>query len=214
MRLVCFSDWHGRLLPKEKFPDGDILVLAGDFELVNKSDIKRLFDSLPVEKYNRVLFTPGNHDLAFRNPDATNFYKSDKIVILSNYKIIEINNVTFQGFSWCYGDINLSRTWAFTTYDFLELKNKVEKLAKCDVLVSHCPPYCMLDQTYIDNHIGLACLTDKIFDKYFKTIICGHVHEYGGQSDKIGDVNIYNVATNSGKHGYDNPKRMFTIVEV
>lgn len=77
----------------------------------------------------------------------------------------------------------------------LERKNK-----KCDkppIIVSHTPPYGVLDigRRFGIEHIGSVELRDFVLKNKIPLVICGHVHGYGGYIENIGKTTVVNVSS-------------------
>jgi hypothetical protein len=69
VRLVLLSDTHGQHRTLH-VPDGDVLIHAGDFTMLNRSresvrDFNRWLLTLP---HARKIVIPGNHDFKFADP--------------------------------------------------------------------------------------------------------------------------------------------------
>lgn len=65
------------------------------------------------------------------------------------------------------------------------------------ILVSHCPPYNVLDSAirFGERNIGSLALHEFIQKKQPILVICGHVHSQGGNTEKIGSTLVINAAS-------------------
>ena len=73
---------------------------------------------------------------------------------------------------------------------------------KIDILISHGPPYRILDKTLKGSHVGDNYLYSKVINEIKpKVMIFGHIHESFGiyQSDNI-DTTFINAAQHHGIH--------------
>jgi hypothetical protein len=62
MRIVCLSDTHNRQ-GKFPVPDGDLLLHAGDFSSMGRSNEVERFDAwLGTLPHRHKVFIAGNHD--------------------------------------------------------------------------------------------------------------------------------------------------------
>ena len=164
MKVVCTGDTHG-LHENLNIPDGDLFIHVGDI-----SDSGRLEDYL---SFNRMLSTlshknkiilSGNHDLLFE-------LKTNSLTdVLSNgiylkHGLIEIDSLKIWGSSWqpeLFG-----RSW-------LEIPDHI------DVLITHIPPFGVLDNIHGGKNLGSKSLLKIIHTLNPKFVVFGHVHESYG----------------------------------
>lgn len=190
LRFVCVSDTHSR----EFFvPDGDVLVHAGDFTKkgteLEVMEFARVLRGMP-HKYKVVV--AGNHDTPFdvknyerilsrqRNPNPCNpfavklllnqfFYLEDSFVEIGGYKI--------WGTPWSQqhyiGAFN-SKDKEFLRDKFMQIPNGM------DIIVSHSPPYGILDITRDNKSVGSLSLAQVVERIKPKVHIFGHIHESHG----------------------------------
>jgi len=87
-----------------------------------------------------------------------------------------------------------------------EAANFIKKLPKVDVLLTHIPPYGVLDkvsssfvpESWKGKHAGSKLVLDYIKKKKPKLVICGHIHEAKGEK-MIGQTRVINAGSN-GDH--------------
>jgi Icc-related predicted phosphoesterase len=113
--------------------------------------------------------------------------------LLSKYHniVYEIRNYG-RGRGSCIGPVAIGESNA---KKHLERKNK-----KCDkppIIVSHTPPYGVLDigRRFGIEHIGSVELRDFVLKNKIPLVICGHVHGYGGYIENIGKTTVVNVSS-------------------
>jgi Icc-related predicted phosphoesterase len=84
--------------------------------------------------------------------------------------------------------------WAFNKYEFY-IDNYLEALPQVDIVVSHSPPYGILDGVHHDRwaHYGVHAYNRFLREKPPKLWICGHCHDCYGH-DRWKGVDFYNVA--------------------
>lgn len=212
MKLLCMSDLHGQL-PTGPFPTADVAVIAGDItpalhsfygghpagRMKQAEWIREVFlpwtQTLPVRD---VVLTWGNHDHVGEHmrtllplagwPSHVHPLVNDAVML---------DGVTF------YGVPQTPRfyDWAFNEDD------TDEALGRCwrevpdgtDVLVSHGPPYGVVDSIRIGSeHLG--SLTQRTWlcnpdaTNRPRLVICGHIHGSGGRSGSCGNSYVHNVA--------------------
>lgn len=177
MKIVCISDTHNK--HEELFlPEGDILIHAGDFtdagtenETIN---FLKWFSSTPF-KYK--ILVAGNHDFYIEK----NSHKLQEI-IPSNIHYLEdsgitIENINFWGSPYIPGEAG----WAFVKGRGKPISHHWDLIpTNTDVLITHGPPFGMLDELNDRTLIGCKNLKEKIERTKISLHIFGHVHnDYG-----------------------------------
>jgi hypothetical protein len=157
-KLVLCSDtheMHSRLL----WPEGDILVHAGDFTMIGRSErIEEFGDRLRDSPFSAIVIIAGNHDILFqRKPEKARklLLKHDKIHYLEDTGCT-IDGISFYGTPW---QPEFGYVWAFTLSAEEELKKKWQSIpSDVQVLITHGAPVGILDFTVDRNHAGSASL--------------------------------------------------------
>jgi Icc-related predicted phosphoesterase len=176
MRIISISDTHG-LHDGLDIPDGDILVHAGDMtsqgRLTQIEDFNEWFGSLP-HKYKIAI--AGNHDWALQRQSEQAGELLASCIYLQD-KLIEVEGIKFYGSPWQPEFFN----WAFNLPRGKELKSNWENIPdKTDVLITHCPPFGILDKVISGENVGCEDLKDRIDELNLKVHIFGHIHESHG----------------------------------
>lgn len=178
MIVNCVSDLHNHT------PDIDAdtpLIIAGDLSFFQKRDVvseikfyhEKLFPYL--SKFRSVLMIAGNHDFAWEKYDIICKDMLREIAPNVTYvcnEVVEWNGLKVGGTPYTleYYD------WAFQATE-QTLSGIFSSFCKCDVVVSHGPPYGVLD--FHGNHIGSYAARDYIQQYSPQAFICGHIHQYG-----------------------------------
>ena len=70
------------------------------------------------------------------------------------------------------------------------------------ILVSHTPPYGILDHAvrFTHDHIGSPAVRNFIAKHKPLLVVCGHVHSHGGCETKVDQTTIINVASHDGEN--------------
>jgi Icc-related predicted phosphoesterase len=194
MKVVCLGDTH-RSEHEVIFPEGDLLIHTGDFDIrtINELQyINKWFNSLNFE---HIIFTGGNHDFYLQKHDSeyiNSFF--DKAVYLCN-EGIEINGKKF----WASPYTPEFHNWAFMyprcSEEAKKLWNQIPN--NLDVLITHGPPYKILDQNRDRQHCGCEVLEREVFLKNPKNHVFGHIHRLNESylsHIKIENTNFYNVS--------------------
>lgn len=193
MKIVCISDTHCQL-DKVKVPKGDLLIHAGDLTFQGKHDevLKELkiIGSLPHK--HKVLIC-GNHDwLGEWNPELMKSLCTDLGITYLNEESVVIDSIKIYGAPHQPEFCN----WAFNVPRGKELAKIWSKIPDdTNILVTHGPPYGILDVAPRGEHVGCVDLLARIHNLPDLTHhIFGHIHcEYGTRT--IGQVTYVNAST-------------------
>lgn len=210
-KIIFLSDTHNRHdeitndLEKLLTPDS-ILVHAGDFSgqgLMHEVDI--FFDWLKEisKKCKYVVFIAGNHELTFeiKHPWLVNLIKGlpSNVYYLEDSEII-LDNIKFYGSPWQPEFYN----WAFNLPRGQALANKWELIPDdTNILITHGPPWGMLDDTITGVRVGCEDLYLKVTKIKPKIHVFGHIH-YGYGLKVLDDVTYINASNLSEGYRYKN----------
>ena len=125
--------------------------------------------------HKHKIFVPGNHDLMFEDnePYARSMMTNATVLI---DEMIEIDGVKFYGTPWTPEFFD----WAFMRPD-LNLTKMWDKIPdKVDVLITHGPPYGILDQNFRYQPCGSQTLYQALSRIEPRFHIFGHIHESQG----------------------------------
>lgn len=201
--IWLFSDTHNK--HKElTVPDNiDIAICAGDMgtykdPYMNLKDLNEgleWFESLDIDT---KIYSPGNHDTALDyHLLHSSQYKWLDIVI---HETIEVDGIkifcspyTPEFFNWAYNknDKQLKELWE-------DIPNNT------DILVTHGPPYMILDKCQYGYRAGCKSLAKKVKEIKPKIHVFGHIHEDGGKMEKIDETYYYNAAVLDLDYYYNN----------
>ena len=144
-------------------------------------------------KPKHVLWVNGNHD--FLDPAELSF-------VTHGIKTGS-TNVTIEGikFGLLAGSMTFTGEWSDEVAEE-EMKSRIMALeGDIDILVSHVPPYNILDRAYSGDMIGCQELTKAIFGysgqelrfPKLKHHFFGHVHEMSGDLERM-DIKFHNMS--------------------
>lgn len=190
MKVVAISDSHcGHY--ELKMPAGDMLIHAGDFTgMGTRSEILSFCEWLANQPYEHKIVVAGNHELDMElhpHEYIQMFHDAGAVYLMD--QTVKISGFTIHGSPWCnpYGE------WAFMR-DQSHQKAAYELIPKeVDILVTHNPPYGILDKNGRGLSCGSSALLDAILARDIKHHVFGHIHASSGK-DKMGTMNFYNVA--------------------
>lgn len=188
MKIVAFSDYHNNK-GKVKVPDGDVLVVAGDASLFGRLDgFDDFISSLP---HKHKLFVAGNHD---------NFAKRrDENIVIPSMTYLQDSSVTIDGIKFYGSPWHTVIGMAFGT-TWGEMANRWAAIPDdTDVLITHMPPYGMLDGDPLRSSWGCPKLFDRVMEIKPRLHIFGHIHMAHGR-DSMDGVQFANVALTDGNY--------------
>lgn len=189
MIITFLSDTHTfHRHIEDKLPGGDILIHSGDFTNIGeRHDIERFckwFDA--IDNYDCKIFIAGNHDRGFedspeKSMQIVNSYKNidylqdDLLLWGEEYdSMIKIWGSPWQPefYSWAF---NLPRNGAELEYKWSQIP------VDTDILITHGPPFGVLDQVKNrPEHLGCELLAKRV-DVIKPKIHCfGHIHSARG----------------------------------
>ncbi|CAF2872555.1 unnamed protein product [Rotaria sp. Silwood2] len=188
-RFVCISDNHDNY--DFTLPDGDILLHSGDFTRNGtEKEIETFLNWLKtLTQYRLKIIIVGNHESKRfytkkqykKQPLVIEQLKTDKSLV-TNYGIIYLQDQTFQdpltgwkfyGSGWlsehCKDPDEICRQWSKIPID-------------TDILLTHGPPYSILDKSTRTSHLGCKVLLNSVSNIIKpKLHVFGHVHGGYGQ---------------------------------
>lgn len=196
MKIVVVSDTHG-LHRELKLPKGDAIIHAGD--ITDYGTEKEVVDFL--EWYEHLdfeykIFIGGNHDIYLDEYPVDLLELLPSNVVYLRNRFVEINGVKFWG-SPVTPDF---MDWAFGKRRE-EMKEHWKYMPKeIDVLITHTPPYGILDKSSNWESLGCKDLLVKVEELQPKYHIFGHIHASYGQLKKEGTeyINGSNIDSYKG----------------
>ncbi len=183
MRIVCLSDSHGqhRTVP---VPPGDLIIHAGDLskrgEKGELADFLDWFSGLP---HPHKVFVGGNHD--FLLEDAPEVFVK---MIPENCVYLNDSGAQIEGLSvWGSPITPFFFDWAFNRHRGADIRRHWDLIpAGVDILVTHGPPYGILDATVHGQRVGCQELRPVVERLRPRLHLFGHIHEAYGQIERNG----------------------------
>ncbi len=209
MIIDCISDLHGYYPELE---GGDLLIIAGD--ITARDEIiqwGQFFHWLKKQPYEKKIIIAGNHDnFLYSGFPKTQEEADDLKEVLSflieqgemgnpDFEYLCDSGTQFEGFKVWGSPCSLKfeginpHCMAFTGTEE-ELAEKFALIPdNIDILITHSPPYGILDQVRIrklsgrrmeKEHVGSQSLRNQVINGRFPNLklhIFGHIHECGGK---------------------------------
>ncbi len=190
MKVLAFSDLHRDIDAATALvaasAEADVVVGAGDFatKLIGAADTLNILAQCRLP----VIVTHGNHDdpdevqrICVRHPNL--HYLHDAVMT--------VNGVSFFGLG---GEIPSRNTFSWNAAETEEHAAKM--LEKCPldaVLVTHTPPYGIVDLQKNGDHEGSDAILKAAQSFEPKILLCGHIHHAWGSSGQIGTTAVHNL---------------------
>lgn len=176
--IIFITDIHGAADTASSIFDAespDYVLIGGDVTDLgeNFDKVIPLMEDIPAPTF----VIPGNCD---SRGILSVFEASDAVSI--HEKTIDIGDITIAGF----GGSNTSPFGTPFEYTDEEGKKTAENLIskmkknRWNILLTHAPPYGVLDEVACDVHVGSHPAADIV--KNFDIVCCGHIHEMKGVS--------------------------------
>lgn len=198
MRLVALSDTHNEH-SSVQVPDGDVLIFSGDFMTCGykNNEVISFASWINSKPHKHKIIVAGNHDRLMESYQSQCLSYFSKDVIYLKDSGIVIDGVNFWGSPyqpWFYD-------WSFNVHRGAPIRKHWDKIPdNTDVLITHGPPYGVLDQMRPEvetwkskllipptEHLGCEELALAVNRVKPKIHIFGHIHgSYGkqGYTDK------------------------------
>lgn len=188
--IDCISDLHGYY---PKLEGGDILIVAGDLTARDTPDqFDEFFSWLSMQNYKKAVFIAGNHDNLLQK-GCVPFLELDKPYDISIDYLCdsgtEFEGLKIWGSPWTLNFPGMNpHCKAFTVDTEEELAEKWKLIPEdTDILITHSPPYGILDKTIDGIEAGSSSMHDVFCapnkNYLFKLHVFGHIHEAYGKSN-------------------------------
>lgn len=177
MKIVCISDTHNKHAAI-KIPTGDLIIHAGDFtEAGTRAETLNFlnwFSSLP---HTHKILVAGNHDFFLeKNTSSLHDIIPPNIHYLQDSGVC-IDHINFWGAPYTRGN----GSWAFNIKRGEEIGKHWDLIpGNTNFLITHTPPFRILDELDNKKHIGCDMLRQRVKQINPAYHIFGHNHnDYG-----------------------------------
>jgi len=184
MKICIISDTHNKY-NQLVMPDADMIIHCGDATSVGyEYEVKNFFKWFSkLKQYKYKIVIAGNHDWFYeRTPQFI------REVVPNNVTYLEDSGAEIEGIKFYGTPVQLEFcNWAFNRSE--------EKLAKyweaipddTDVVITHSPPFNILDYSPMCGHKGSPSLANEITMRIKPKIHCfGHIHHSHGVVEQDG----------------------------
>ena len=179
MKILFISDTHGQHRKLKDLPDADVIIHGGDVSKMGRDyEVEDFMGWFSELKYRYKIFIAGNHDFFFEGETP----KSIKRFLNTNTFYLHNTSVEIEGLKiWGSPYTPTFFNWAFNLDRGTEIENVWKNIPlDTDILVTHGPPFGILDKTNSNLNVGceeLLLRVKKIKPKYH---LFGHIHEAHG----------------------------------
>lgn len=179
MQLTIISDTHNRH-EEVILTGGEVLIHAGDFSgRGTKRECIEFLTWFNEQAYNHKILIAGNHDFFFErgSKEEIEAILPKGIHYLQNSSVV-IENVKFYGSP----ATPYFHNWAFNYQRGQEINQVWDNIPDdTQVLITHGPPFGILDKTTRGEHVGCEELLKKINKIQPRLHVFGHIHECFGR---------------------------------
>lgn len=203
MKITFFSDTHNQH-SRISFTSGDLLVFCGDLTTRGAlSEVKEFSEFLKNLNFKYKIVIAGNHDFCFEDHRRNEAEKilTDNGIIYLNDSGVEIDGINFWGSPiqpWFHD-------WAFNRSRGDEIKKHWDLIPiNTNILITHGPPYGILDLCSDGGRVGCDELLNCIKKIKPKINAFGHIHESYGIIELEG-TKFINASSLSKNYKQTNP---------
>lgn len=178
MKIVVFSDTHGGQR-KVLLPEGDLLIYAGDMTVDGRrSRVIDFLKWLGRQPHPHKILIAGNHDFFFEEQPPSEI----NLLIPAGVTYLEDSGTTVNGIKiWGSPITPWFHNWAFNRQPGPDIQRHWDLIpGDTDILITHGPPYGILDKTTGGLHVGCPDLLKKVQEITPRLHIFGHIHEAAG----------------------------------
>lgn len=214
-KIVAISDVHNRYKDLV-IPKCDLLISAGDYSSKGYDhEVKNFHKWLNKQPATDIISDQGNHELGvekdFLNAKRIALEECPRVHFIDE-GLVEVQELKI----WCSAITPEFCNWAWNR-NGLEIQKHWDMIPEdIDILVTHGPPYGILDQTtFADgtirpDHLGCQKLLERIKIVKPDLHFFGHIHAPGGRAVSAFSTTFYNAAICDETYYPSNP---ITVVE-
>lgn len=199
LTIVAISDVHGKF-NKLEIPECDILISCGDYSFVGQDhEIRNFHKWLDKQPAKHIISVQGNHERGVQ----AQFSLSEQLAkdVCPRVHFIDEGLIELEGLKiWCSAYTPTFFNWAYMKDRGPEIKEHWDRIPDdTDILVTHGPPYGILDKVEIQHpsgHIiekftGCVDLLDRVKQlPKLQAHFFGHIHEGHGKDGIFHNVSI------------------------
>ncbi len=191
MKFVAISDTHCRH-HNLQLPKGDVLLHAGDVTMRGlRSELLDFLLWFGNQPFRHKIFIAGNHDFCLEKA------KPDVIQTLLPKDVVYLNDsgIVIEGINiWGSPVTPFHHNWAFNRHRGAHIRRHWQRIPDgTHVLLTHTPPFGILDQLVTEKANGDKDLTERVQELKPHVHLFGHIHEAYGRRSR-GATKFYNCS--------------------
>jgi Icc-related predicted phosphoesterase len=206
MKILFLSDTHEFHRQLTNLPSADMIIHAGD--ITNRGKVEKVEDFIhwfTSLDYKYKIFIAGNHDFYFESKCTSVIQK----ILPTNTFYLCDNGIKIEGIN-IYGS---PVTPIYLNLAFNQDRNIIKKHWELipfgtDILITHGPPYGILDTKIDGEHLGCKVLLEFVNKLHPSYHLFGHIHESYGLH-KIGYITYINGSLLNKEHKIENNPIIF-----
>jgi Icc-related predicted phosphoesterase len=178
LKFVGIADTHSRHRAVN-LPKGDVLIHGGDISYRGeRMEVEDFLSWFAKQDFEYKIFIAGNHDFLFEKIKEKELEKMiPPEIIYLNDSGVKINGLNVWGSPITPKFFN----WAFNRTRGEAIKKHWKLIpSNTDLLITHGPPYGILDQVVNESHVGCVDLLQTVKNVKPKIHFYGHIHESYG----------------------------------
>jgi len=202
VRVVLISDSH-ELHRELAVPPGDLLIHAGDFTWFSKwpSTYRNFNLWLGTLPHRHKVVIPGNHEYLLEEPRERS--------AITNAVLLVDSGVEVEGLRIWGSPVTPLYSGAFGMSRASERRRHWARIPEgLDVLITHGPPFGILDEVGAGRHDGDPELLEAVLEAKPKLHVFGHIHTGYGTARREGTLFI-----NASIFGEDGRLRQPIVIE-
>ena len=200
MRILHLSDTHNKHWLLYDLPVADVIIHSGDATVTgNYKEVTDFFVWFSKLDYKYKIFVAGNHDTCLHRG---NFIQCS---LPANFFFLCNSGVTIKGVKF-WGLPNKYFTKDDEKGSFPQMLSEIP--TDTDILITHRPPYGILDKTY--NSQGCIYLLQAVLKISPRYHLFGHIHEAYG-IDKLNETTFVNASLVNEKDELTNKPFVFEV---
>lgn len=207
MKFITISDTHGEHR-ELKLPTGDAIIHAGDFcqhgRVADALDFLEWYDALD---FATKILIGGNHDF-FAADESKRF----NALLPSGITYLNDSGTVVNGIQIWGSPVQPDLTgWAFGKPRGKAMRKHWNLIpATTDLLVTHTPPYGILDKSRSKRSLGCEELSKRLDELDVAVHVFGHIHASYGQVT-IGSTHYINASNYNSRRGLVNKPVVFEL---
>jgi len=183
MKILFISDTHGQHRRLKNLPEADMLIHSGDISKRGEDhEVEDFIKWFSVQDFQYKIFIAGNHDFYFEDETISRIQR----MLPQNVYYLCNSNINIEGLNiWGSPVTPTFFNWAFNVDRGKDIAKYWSEIPNAtNILITHGPPYGILDLTKAGINAGCEELLKKVKSIKPKYHLFGHMHEgYGVYAD-------------------------------